>query len=149
MNIGHINADNYSFYNSVSRTNVNQVNSASALQKASEAKEVQSQESKESTSSAIYQREDYSGPQYTQVSPENSYQKTMLSDTKFAMERMASKLMDKLPQILKDMNATQNVAPESAPNAASSKVVIAENDYLSQQAKNAQQQDMALQDISL
>lgn len=149
MNIGHINADSYSFYNSVSRSNLNQVNSASALQKSAEIKEAQGQATEESKNSAIYQRDDYTGPQYTQVSPENSYQKTMISDTKFAMERMASKLMDKLPQILKDMNNPQSSVENVSANATPSKVVIAENDYLSQQARNAQQQDIALQDISL
>lgn len=39
----------------------------------------------------------------TKVSPDNSFQKAMVSDASFAYERMASKLMDKLPNILRDM----------------------------------------------
>ena len=39
----------------------------------------------------------------TKVSPDNSFQKAMVSDASFAYERMAAKLMDKLPSILRDM----------------------------------------------
>ena len=39
----------------------------------------------------------------TRVSPENSFQKAMVTDPSFAFERMAGKLMDKLPNILMDI----------------------------------------------
>ncbi len=39
----------------------------------------------------------------TKVSPENAYQKTMLNDHSFAMERLASKLMPHLDAIIRDM----------------------------------------------
>ena len=68
----------------------------------------------------------------TKVSPENSFQKAMVTDPGFAYERMAGKLLDKLPVILKDMQnlpETTDFAERvaSAKEAASSKVVISEN----------------------
>lgn len=39
----------------------------------------------------------------TKVSPENAYQKTMLNDHSFAMERVANKLMPHLDAIIRDM----------------------------------------------
>ncbi len=41
----------------------------------------------------------------TKVSPENAYQKTMLSDHSFAMERVANKLMPHLEKMMRDMKA--------------------------------------------
>ena len=35
----------------------------------------------------------------TKVSPENSFQKAMVTDASFAYERMAGKLLDKLPRV--------------------------------------------------
>ncbi|GEM_PF-4092689 len=46
----------------------------------------------------------------TKVSPENAYQKTMLNDHAFAMERLASKLMPHLDELMRDMKEL----PESA-----------------------------------
>ena len=46
----------------------------------------------------------------TKVSPENAYQKTMLNDHAFAMERVASKLMPHLDELMRDMKEL----PESA-----------------------------------
>ncbi len=40
----------------------------------------------------------------TKVSPENAYQKTMLNDHSFAMERVANKLMPHLDALMRDMN---------------------------------------------
>ncbi|MCR4590717.1 MAG: hypothetical protein K5668_07850 [Lachnospiraceae bacterium] len=67
----------------------------------------------------------------TQVSPENSYQKALVTDRSFAFERMAGKLMDKLPNILKDI---QNLPEDTAfaeavaeKKAAPSKVIISED----------------------
>ena len=51
----------------------------------------------------------------TQVSPENSFQKAMVNDPSFAIERMAAKLFDKLPKILEDM---RNLPEESGIDVA-------------------------------
>ncbi len=45
----------------------------------------------------------------TKVSPENSYQKTMLSDASFAMDRMAGKLMPSIERILRDMKDLSDI----------------------------------------
>ena len=67
----------------------------------------------------------------TRVSPENSFQKAMVTDSSFAFERMAGKLLDKLPNILRDI---KNLPEESAfaeqlteKAAPSAKVVISED----------------------
>lgn len=90
------------------------------------------------------------GLQRTQVSPENSYQRTMLSDPGFAFDRMAGKLMDKLPQIFADMKAVPDmgtgaeVAAVQA-QAPAAKVVISEESVANQAAeKQAQLQDISL-----
>ncbi len=156
MNIGSIGTSAYSFYNSASRVNNANLEAASKVQESKEPRESKVNEQQEKPSAAIYQREDYTGPSQTQVAPESSYQKQMLSDPHFAMERMAGKLMDKLPQIFADMSKL--VTPASSENAdaqaavSASKKVIAENDpasYLERQAQNAYVQDVALQDIKL
>ncbi len=48
----------------------------------------------------------------TKVSPENLYQKTMLTDFSFAMERTAGKLMPHVGQILEDMKNLPNEIPQ-------------------------------------
>lgn len=147
MNVGPIGSgyDSYSFYNSVSR-----VDKAAQAAKATQKEEPSYEKAQETASAAIYQRDDYSGPQETQVSTENSYQKRMLTEGGFGMDRIAGKLMGKLPQIFKDMmgiGAARDAASEN------SKVVISENNpnasYLERQAMNAQQQDKQLENISL
>lgn len=70
----------------------------------------------------------------TKVSPENSFQKAMVHDKTFAYERMAAKLMDKLPRILDDMQkltAEDNrdvitAAKRADANKGPEKVVISE-----------------------
>ncbi len=76
----------------------------------------------------------------TKVSPENSFQKAMVTDRSFAFDRMAGKLMDKLPDILKDMadlpeeNAFAGILEEKQTSAAPKKVVISEDGSVSGQA---------------
>lgn len=147
MNIGSIGNSPYSFYNSASRVN-NRAQELSAELRIRNSEVSKETEVKDSPSSAaIYQREDYKGPQKTEVSTDNLYQKQMISDPHFAMERLAGKLFDKLPQILGDMkNIPMDGSYADPVQAAPSKIVISENnaDYLERQAQNA-----ALQDISL
>lgn len=154
MNIGSIGTSAYSFYNSASRINSANAEAAARVQEAKDPRESKVSEQQEQKSAAIYQREDYTGPAQTQVAPESSYQKQMLSDPHFAMERMAGKLMDKLPQIFADMSKL--VSPASTGSAdvqeTAAKKIITENDpasYLERQAQNAYVQEAALQDIKL
>lgn len=154
MNIGSIGTSAYSFYNSASRINNANAEAAARVQEAKDPRESKVSEQQEQKSAAIYQREDYTGPAQTQVAPESSYQKQMLSDPHFAMERMAGKLMDKLPQIFADMSKL--VSPASTGSAdvqeTAAKKIITENDpasYLERQAQNAYVQEAALQDIKL
>ena len=46
----------------------------------------------------------------TKVSPENAYQKTMLNDHSFAMERVANKLMPHLDALMRDMKDLSEAA---------------------------------------
>lgn len=154
----NINADSYSFYNSASR-----VNSAERIKEAQKAAGSQNSQEvsadSEVKSSAIYQRDDYSGPNETLVAVDSKYSKQMLNGTEAAkaknvegtiadvsdktMERLASKLVDKMPQIVKDIMNLGDTA-----RAANQKVVISEDankDYLERQAQNAQLQDISLQ----
>ncbi|MBQ9549912.1 MAG: hypothetical protein IJU87_03780 [Lachnospiraceae bacterium] len=85
----------------------------------------------------------------TRVSPENSFQKAMVTDNSFAFERMAGKLLDKLPTILRDM---QNLPAEGAfeeqlaeKSAAPAKVVITEDGRVrGQRAEAPEQEDIKL-----
>lgn len=164
------NVDSYSFYNSSSR--INEAARAAQTEKAAGLKaESKTDAVKESTvkSSAIYQREDYVGPNETLVSADNKYQKQQLSgeDKKQAeatagtaadtssktMERLAGKLVDRLPQILKDIMkiGTDGTVNNTETPAAEGRVIITEKDnkeYLEKQAENAQLQDISLAGIS-
>ncbi len=87
----------------------------------------------------------------TKVSPDNAFQKAMVTDRSFAFDRMAGKLMDKLPDILKDMarlpeeNAFAGILEEKQTAAAPKKVVISEDGRVSGQPAAAPEQE----DISL
>lgn len=165
----NLNADSYSFYNSSSR-----VSEAARLAKVQKAELDQSKKTEdaekaaESKTKAIYQRDDYMGPNETLVSTDNNYQKQHLSgeekksansiegtaaDTSSkAMERLAGKLADKLPRILKDIiGIGGDEAAKSDMAGNEGRVVISENDskeYLEKQAKNAQLQDISLAGIT-
>lgn len=162
-------ADSYSFYNSSSR-----VNEAARLAKAQRAELNQPQKTEDAEktseikSKAIYQREDYTGPNETLVSSDNSFQKQQLSgeekkqtssiegtaaDTSAkTMERLAGKLVDKLPRIFKDiMGLSADGSAGAEKTANDSRVIIAEEDdreYLEKQAENAQLQDISLAGIT-
>jgi|GEM_PF-2849262 len=154
----NINADSYSFYNSASR-----VNSAERIQEAQNVAGSQTPQevsgNGEIKSSAIYQRDDYTGPNETMVATDSKYGSQMLNgaeETKASsasgtiadtsektMERLAGKLVEKMPQIVKDI---MNLNDSS--QAANQRVVISEKanqDYLERQAQNAQLQDISLQ----
>lgn len=78
----------------------------------------------------------------TRVSPENSFQKTMVNDPSYAYERMAAKLMDKLPRILDDMAKLPKddsydvvlAAKKADMKSGPEKVVISEDGRMSGQA---------------
>ncbi len=89
----------------------------------------------------------------TRVSPDNSFQKNVISDPSIIYERMAAKLMDKLPRILDDM---QRLVPEDSRDVilaakkadmdtSSKKVVISEDGRIRGEAASAP----GTEDISL
>ena len=91
----------------------------------------------------------------TKVSPDNSFQKAMVSDASFAYERMAAKLMDKLPNILRDMknlpetsdfsNVSDVVKQAEKITEASKKVVIGEDGRVSgEKAAAPETEDISL-----
>ena len=140
-----INGSSASFYNASSR--VNQVSQETKIQNTQAASEVNS--SSQSNISSDTSNDQYQGVKQTRVSSENAYQKAMLNDPRFAMERMASKLMDKLPNILNDMknlsDSSQTAATDNNNSSAmAGKIVINENSNV-----NYQNSAMELQDISL
>ena len=140
-----INGSSASFYNASSR--VNQVSQETKIQNTQAASEVNS--SSQSNISSDISNNQYQGVKQTRVSSENAYQKAMLNDPRFAMERMASKLMDKLPNILNDMknlsDSGQTAATDNNNSSAmAGKIVINENSNV-----NYQNSAMELQDISL
>lgn len=140
-----INGSSASFYNASSR--VNQVSQETKIQNTQVASEVNS--SSQSNISSDISNNQYQGVKQTRVSSENAYQKAMLNDPRFAMERMASKLMDKLPNILNDMknlsDSGQTAATDNNNSSAmAGKIVINENSNV-----NYQNSAMELQDISL
>ncbi len=75
------------------------------------------------------------GVKQTLVSPENSFQKAMATDASFAYERMAGKLLDKLPNILNDIKnlpeteSVEEMAVKAAEKTskAPAKVIIGED----------------------
>ncbi len=81
----------------------------------------------------------------TRVSPENSFQKTMVNDPSYAYERMAAKLMDKLPRILDDMAKLPKddsydvvlAAKKADMKSGAEKVVISEDGRISGQTAAA------------
>ncbi|MDD3413132.1 MAG: hypothetical protein PHY47_03940 [Lachnospiraceae bacterium] len=89
----------------------------------------------------------YKGVRQTKVASDNAYQKLMITDPRFAAERMASKLLDKLPVILDDMKNLSDVTylNETSIPAENSKIVISENSKASYGGDVLKE----LQDISL
>ncbi len=89
----------------------------------------------------------------TRVSPENSFQKSMVNDPSFAYERMAAKLLDKLPRILDDMaklpeDDSQDIilaAKKADAKSGQEKVVISEDGRISgQSAATPETEDFSL-----
>ena len=114
-----------SFYNASSSRlqSVNNVSQSSKVSQVSDANGVAAN----SSNSASQYLSSHGGVVQTRVSPENSYQKAMLSDPRANIEKMAGKLMSKLPNILKDMqNLTADNAANTASDNTSNKVVITE-----------------------
>ena len=142
-----VNAAMASFYNASSASRLSSVNSVNASQKVNSAQGSAGTGSGSRDSASQYLSE-HGGVVQTRVSPENAYQKTMLSDPRYGIERMASKLMTKLPDILKDM---QNVSDynENADSAASgsSKVIITKAG--SQNTSNTAAASTAMMDFAL
>lgn len=131
-----INSSMPSFYNASSKINsMENRNNVLATQVS-----IHNEESNDSNQS-------YKGVRQTKVASDNSYQKLMISDKRFAAERMASKLLDKLPVILDDMKNLSNVTylNETSIPAESSKIVISENSKASYGGDVSKE----LQDISL
>lgn len=148
MKIGAIN-DTYSFYNSVNRISPREsmdAMRASKLQQSSKVDSSTNTESSDNTnspvSSAIYQREDYAGPSEAKVSTDNSYHKQTITSRRDDIDKLASKLMDYMPQIMSDMNDMFNTAPN-----VSDKVVISENDNIQNNQNNIQ--NTMMENISL
>ena len=139
-----------SFYSATSRISTDQTSKTLAAEEVS--KKNSSVETSESAvnSGAGYERPN-SGLQQTVVSPDNSYQKTMITDTSFAMDRLAGKLMDKLPKIMEDIRKLPAEAEKPKEKdygfakVTVGKVVISENSNVDYQADKKQE----LQDISL
>lgn len=138
-----------SFYSATSRISSEQASKTIA------ADEIAKQNSADASESSLNSGLDYgrsnTGVKQTVVSPENSYQKTMMNDPSFAMDRLAGKLMDKLPQIMEDMRKlpSQEEKPKEMDygfaKVTVGKVVISENSRVDYQADKKQE----LQDISL
>lgn len=131
-----------SFYDASSR--INSINRISRVEVENPAKINESELSQKASESSS----DNHGVKQTLVSPDNSYQKQMLSDPDFAMKRMASKLVDKLPQIMEDISklpAENTQVADAIQTKAPSKVVIGENSDVNYEGNAVK----ALQDISL
>ncbi len=145
-----INNNVASFYNAASRVNTAEQNrKILATEEITNTTTQGKEELTQANSNQEYARSSQ-GIVQTKVSPENSYQKQMVNDPRFAAERMASKLMDKLPMILEDMknlpdNMNQNYAvPDFSSSPASGKIVISENSVA-----DYGQEQTALQNITL
>lgn len=110
-----IDAGMASFYNA-SSSRLQSVNNAGASAKVSGA-QGSSQSAGNGNSASQYVSKDHGGVVQTRVSAANSYQKAMLDNPRSIAEGMASKLMGKLPNILRDM---QNIPDESSMSAISS-----------------------------
>ena len=91
----------------------------------------------------------------TKVFPENSFQKAMVTDASFAYERMAGKLLDKLPNILRDIEKLPAMEEKGFDVAAAaekiyasennSKVVIGEDGKITgQKASVPETEDISL-----
>lgn len=91
------------YYNSgsVDRLNADrQVNRIDRIDPVEEAKRVDALIAKERDEALSKANK---GVVQTRVSPDNAFQKAMVTDPSFAYERLAGKLLDKLPNILQDM----------------------------------------------
>lgn len=125
-----IDAGMASFYNASSSRlqSANSVNAASASARVSGSQGT-ADAAAQSNSSSQY-LSSHGGVIQTRVSPQNSYQKAMLDNPRSIAEGMASKLMGKLPNILRDMqNLTDNNSVSAAASDSgnsSGKVVITE-----------------------
>lgn len=142
-----INSNIASFYNASSRVNSSDYNrrvlateEVSPKAQSTDTASAQSEEKRNGYQPSV-------GIQQTKVSSDNSYQKRMITDPRFAVERMAGKLMDKLPDILTDMKnlPDENKAAIAVPvENKSSKVVIRENSSVNFNAAQMQLQDISL-----
>ncbi|MCR5625770.1 MAG: hypothetical protein K6F99_00490 [Lachnospiraceae bacterium] len=99
------------FYNASSRVNF-QNSRVQAPAKADEIKQAEKSSEVNGTvtgNTPAAQESTLEHTRETRVSAEASYQKSMITDRSFAMERLASKLMDRLPRIMADIAKLDNV----------------------------------------
>lgn len=134
-----------SFYNASSR--VHSTPEESRILKAAEAAAPQGHSGQDTPSGDKQAQQIPAKMMQTRISPDSSYQKNMVTDPRFAMERIASKLLDKVPDILNDMRKLPEAGSDGAVQSAEpSKIVIRENsaaDYA------ADRQREMMQDITL
>lgn len=125
-----IDAGMASFYNASSSARVQSAGNVNAASKVSSSQNTAGASS--NGNSASQYLSEHGGVIQTRVSSASSYQKAMLDNPRSIAENMASKLMGKLPNILRDM---QNLSSDgsgsvssaaSANGNASNKVVITE-----------------------
>ncbi len=95
--------------------------------------------------SAQYIPENGGGVIQTRVAPEHSFQKAKLEGSRSNIEDMADKLMNKLPDILKDMKRLT----DGTEGAANSRVVVTERNAAAVAERNAQQANEPMMNFSL
>ncbi len=97
---------------------------------------------------AQYIPENGGGVIQTRVSPENAFQKAKLENPRSGIEAMAEKLMDKLPDILRDMKNVPEYS-EAAQNVGTGKVVVSDRNAAVVAQQNAQKAAEPLANFSL